>query len=177
MNTKEELAGCIQAPSTLHQRQRGRPVTSRARKQGAPAILALETSILHQTVSRLPVANHVLLGFWTVDICQEGHSLRSAPPEETLGIPEMVLSWCTRESERLGMGRWLRHTVHQGQYVSQTPACLSCSDLSSAQNSCPTQSRHFGVHKKLSGLDLGSAPNAGPTLDNVPAEHPEAWAV
>ena len=36
-------------------------------------------SILHQTVSRLPVANQVFLGSWTVDIFQEGHSQRSAP--------------------------------------------------------------------------------------------------
>ena len=35
--------------------------------------------ILHQTVSRLLLANHIFLGSWTVDICQEGRSLRSAP--------------------------------------------------------------------------------------------------
>ena len=35
--------------------------------------------ILHQTMSRFPVANQVFLGSWMVDICQEGHSLRSAP--------------------------------------------------------------------------------------------------
>ena len=34
--------------------------------------------ILHQMVSRLPVANQVFLGSWTVDICQEGYSQRSA---------------------------------------------------------------------------------------------------
>ena len=34
--------------------------------------------ILHQIVSRLPVANQVFLGSWMVDICQEGCSLRSA---------------------------------------------------------------------------------------------------
>ena len=33
----------------------------------------------YQTVSRLPVANQVFLGSWTVDIHQEGHSQRSAP--------------------------------------------------------------------------------------------------
>ena len=35
--------------------------------------------ILYQTASRLPVANRVFLGFWTVDIRQEGCSQRSAP--------------------------------------------------------------------------------------------------
>ena len=36
-------------------------------------------SILYQTASRLPVANQVFLGSWTVDIRWEGHSQRSAP--------------------------------------------------------------------------------------------------
>ena len=35
--------------------------------------------ILHQIVSRLPVANQVFLRSWTVDIHQEGCSQRSAP--------------------------------------------------------------------------------------------------
>ena len=35
--------------------------------------------IFHQNVRRLPVANHVFLGSWTIDICQECHSLRSVP--------------------------------------------------------------------------------------------------
>ena len=52
-------------------------MTDRARRQGA--ISAPETIIPHQTVSRLPVANHVFLGYWLADICQEGRSLRSAP--------------------------------------------------------------------------------------------------
>ena len=35
--------------------------------------------IFHQTVSRLTAANHIFLRSWRmVDICQEGHSLRSA---------------------------------------------------------------------------------------------------
>ena len=35
--------------------------------------------ILHQTVSRLLLANHIFLGSWMIGICQEGRSLRSAP--------------------------------------------------------------------------------------------------
>ena len=61
--------------------------------------------ILHQTVSRLPVTNQVFLGSWTVDICQEGHSQRSAPPEETHGTPETALPLHTQETEGLGPGR------------------------------------------------------------------------
>jgi len=61
------------------QRHRGRCATARAGRQGAAAISVTETGILHQNVSRLPVANHVFLGSWMVDICQEGRTQRSAP--------------------------------------------------------------------------------------------------
>ena len=43
---------------------------SRSRK--ARGNLGLRDGILHQTVSRLPVANQVFLGSWTVDICPCG---------------------------------------------------------------------------------------------------------
>jgi len=100
VNTKGELAGCIQAPPP-HQRQRGRHVTARAGRQGT--ISAPETGILHQTVSRLPVANHVFLGSWTVDICQGGRSLRSAPQKRQTG----QLRWCSHGTpEKLSSWDW-----------------------------------------------------------------------
>ena len=37
-----------------------------------------QRGILYQTASRVPVANQIFLGFWTVDIYWEGHSQRSA---------------------------------------------------------------------------------------------------
>ena len=52
-------------------------VAARTRRQGSAS--ASETGIVHQTESRLPVSNHVFLESWTVDICQESCSLRSAP--------------------------------------------------------------------------------------------------
>ena len=52
--------------------------------------------ILHQTVSRLPVANHVFLGSWMVDICQEGCSLRSAPQRGHTAHPR----WCSHSTPR-----------------------------------------------------------------------------
>ena len=48
--------------------QRGRYVTVRAGTEGAAPVSAPETGILDQTVSRLPVANHVFLGSWMIDI-------------------------------------------------------------------------------------------------------------
>ena len=44
-----------------------------------------------EPVSRPSVANHVFLGSWTVDIHQEGHSLRSAPQRRHTAH----LRWCS----------------------------------------------------------------------------------
>ena len=44
-----------------------------------------------QTVSRLPVANHVFLGSWTVDIYQENCNLISAPQRRHVAH----LRWCS----------------------------------------------------------------------------------
>ena len=37
--------------------------------------------------SRLPVANHIFLGSWLADICQESHSLRPAPQRRYMAHP------------------------------------------------------------------------------------------
>ena len=86
-------------------RQRDRCATARARRQRAAPITAPETGIFHQTVSRLPVANHVFLGSWMVDICQEGHCLRSASQRRHTAH----LRWCSRgtpENQAAAMGKW-----------------------------------------------------------------------
>ena len=49
--------------------------------------LSHRDDIIYQTVSRLLVANHVFLGSWMVDICQEGRSLRSAPQRRHTAHP------------------------------------------------------------------------------------------
>ena len=41
--------------------------------------LSPRDSILYQTACRLPVANQAFLGYWVVDIHQDGRSQRSAP--------------------------------------------------------------------------------------------------
>ena len=74
--------------------------------------------ILHQTLSRLPVANHVFLGSWTVDVCQERHSLRSAPQR--------------------------RHTVHLRQCSCGTPR--SGQDQGSDKMHCPTWDSALTTH-------------------------------
>ena len=64
--------------------ERLRHTTDRAERQVAATISAPETSF-HQTVRRLPVANHIFLGSWMVHICQECHSLRSASQRRHTG--------------------------------------------------------------------------------------------
>ena len=50
-----------------------------SQSQKARGNLSPRDGILHQIVSRLPVANQVFLKSWMVDICQDGCSHRSAP--------------------------------------------------------------------------------------------------
>ena len=75
MNTRGELADCNAAhPTTPRGRETGwrQPEPERIK-------LGPRDSILLQTASRLPVANQDLLGFWTVNIHENGCSQRSAP--------------------------------------------------------------------------------------------------
>ena len=99
-----------------------------SKSQKARGNLSPRDGILHQTVSRLPVANHVFLGYWLADICQEGRSLTSAPQrrhmahlrwyscsapgsgqdqggDKTHGPPGTVCSPSTWLSELLGPGK------------------------------------------------------------------------
>ena len=83
--------GMLTEQKSEYQRRASRchigPFLPRGREAGMQQIqkarscfsLSPRDCIFHQTVRRLPVANYVFLGSWTVDICQECHSLRSAP--------------------------------------------------------------------------------------------------
>ena len=101
--------------------------------------MAPETGILHQTVSRLPVANHIFLGSWMVDTCQEGCSLRSAPQR----IHTAHLRWCSCGALRnqvAGMEEVIKIHGPPGTVCLPSTWCLSCSNLGRAQNACPTES-------------------------------------
>ena len=90
-NLTRSLAGSQKKGLSKYQRRASQlptgssPVLEAERQAGdsqsrkARGTLCPRHSILHQTVSRLPVANHIFLESWKVDICQEGHSRRSAP--------------------------------------------------------------------------------------------------
>ena len=62
------------APSTARGREAGQRQPEPERGKLGP-----KDGILYRTAIRLLVANQDFLGFWTVDIHQEGHSHRSAP--------------------------------------------------------------------------------------------------
>ena len=91
-----------------------------SQSQKARGNLSPRDCILHQKVSRLPVANQVFLGSWMVDICQEGHSLRSAPQRRHTahlrlhfrGTPRKLRGW-----------DWevIRRTTHLGECACQAP--------------------------------------------------------
>ena len=124
--------------------------------------------ISHQIVSRLLIANYVFLVSWMVHICQECHSLRSAPKRRCMahlelfphgtprkpsrelhkihGPPGTVCSPSTRSLEHLGPGKVAKLTAHRGL--------------------CPCRAL-----ENLSDLDLRSAQNAGLTWDSALAEH------
>ena len=75
-NTKGEQASCHTGPSLHIGREAGKGQSEPEGKgllQSQP-----QRPHLPQTVSRLPVANHVFLGSWMVDTYQECHRLRSA---------------------------------------------------------------------------------------------------
>ena len=83
-------------PLTEAERQAGNSKSQKAR-----GILSPKEEILYQIVNRLPVANQVFLGSWTVDICQEGCCQRSAPQRRQMahlrqrshGAPRKLSSW------------------------------------------------------------------------------------
>ena len=173
MNSKGELAGCIQAPPHCW-RQSSRQATARVGRQGA--ISAPETGILHQTVSRLPVANQVFLESYEVDIYQEGHGLRSAPQRRHMAH----LRWrsCCAPRKQSGWD-WGGDTTHCPPGESAlTKHLVTCSAGTWEGHKTHTQLSLClcGVPKNLnlSSSDLGSACKPGPALDSLPAEQPGA---
>ena len=81
-------------PPLEAERQAGESQSRKARGNLSPR------DIVHQTVSRLPVANQVFLGSWTVHICQEGCRLRSAPQRRHMAN----LRWCSCGTPRKPRG-------------------------------------------------------------------------
>ena len=136
MNTREELAGC----GLAHPPPEAEKRASDSQSQKVRGNLGPRDGILYQTVSRLPVANQMFLGTWTVDMHQEGHSQRSAPQRRHTAH----LRWCShctpRKRSSWDRGGDKTHYPTWGHCTHQAPGHLSCSDLGRAQNACPTKS-------------------------------------
>ena len=133
MNTKGELAGCRLAHPAG--RQAGNSQSQKARGKLGP-----RDSIPCQTASRLPVANHVFLGSWMVDIPWEGHSQRSAPQKRHTAHLRQRSRCAPRKPSGWDMGGDKTHCPTWGVCAHQAPGRLSCSDLGRAQTAGPTES-------------------------------------
>ena len=130
---------------------RGREAGSNSQSQKAKGKLGSRDGILYQTVSRLPVANQVFLGSWTVDIPWEGRSQRSAAWGEctcqapgrlsclhlgraqNVGPTKSAPLWSTREPEpeRLRPGKYTQPRAHFRQLPCRATWSLSNVDWES----------------------------------------------
>ena len=169
-NTRGELASCRPAHPPLEAGGR-QPEPERGK-------LGPREGIPYQTVSRLPVANQDFLGFWTVDILQEGRSQRLAPQKRHMAYLRWHTS-CHPVNQVAGTGKVIRRTTSKesalAKHLVTWPAWTWEGHNMQAQPSL----RLCGVPKilNLRGLDLRSACNPGPALDSSLAEPPGAWAV
>ena len=168
MNTRGELASCGPAPPHYPEaeKQAGNSQSQKARGNFGP-----RDGILHQTGSRLPLANHVFLGYWSVDICQDGCNLRSAPQGRhtahlrqcSCSAPSKPRDWDQRADKT--------HCTPGTVCLPSTwlPELLG---LGKDTKSRPRRVYAFMENLNLSSLDLGSARNLGPPLESSPSEQP-----
>ena len=146
-NTKGEQASCHTGPSL----PRGRKAGERQPEPEGKGLLQSQPQGPHlpQTVSRLPVANHVFLRSWSIDLCQECHSLRSASQRRHrdawdcaltahLGNrgartgevnkmncpPGTVCSPSTQSPDLLRPGKGTKHTAHLDLWPCREPECI-----------------------------------------------------
>ena len=86
------------------------------------------------------IANQDFLGFWTVDICWEGHSQRLAPQRIHTAHLRGVHLQSPRKLSGWDGGDNKMHPQPGGDCARQAPGRLSCSDLGRVQNAGPTES-------------------------------------
>ena len=125
------------------------------------------------------IANQDFLGFWTVNICREGRSQRSAPQKRHTAC----LRRCTRCTPRKLSG-WdgggdKSQPSPGGDCAYQAPGHLSCSDLGRAQNTGPTESRPLRSTRVSEPEQLRPEKCIQPraSLRQFPTEQPRAQAV
>ena len=101
--------------------------------------LSPRDGILYQTASRIPVANQVFLGSWTVDIHQEGCSQRSAPQRRHTAHLRWHSHWTPR-NQVSGSGEVIRCTAHLGRVHPPNTWWHELLGPGRAQNAGPTES-------------------------------------
>ena len=147
------MKACV--PSTVRQGRAARRGQSRPQR-----------STLYQTEADF-VANQDFLEFWTVDICREGRSQRSAPQKRHMAHLRKCARCTHRKPGSWDGGSDKPQPSTGGDCVRQAPGHLSWTwDVHKTQ---AQPSLHLcGVPKNLnlSGLDLGCAHNPGPASDS-----------
>ena len=108
-----------------------------SQRQKVRGNLGPRDGILHQTASRLPVANQVFLGSWMVD---RRVAVIDQLPRGDTWHPEKAFSLHTQGNQVAGIMEVIRHTTHLGECSLQAPGHLSCSDLGRAQKADPSES-------------------------------------
>ena len=86
------------------------------------------------------IANQDFLGFWTVDIHQEGCSQRSAPQKRHTAHLRRHAHCTPRKPSGWDWGGYMPQPSTGSDYARQTPGHLSCLDLGLVQNAGPTKS-------------------------------------
>ena len=133
--------------------------------------------IFQQTVSKLSVANHVFLGSWTVDICQECHSLRSASQRRHMA----QVRWCSHSTPRKPSnwdqgGNWDVH-LSWSSVLAENPVAWGAWTWEGHKTHSPSGSVPLQSTENLSGLEVGRSWNAGSTWESALAEYHGVWAV
>ena len=124
-------------------------------------------------------ANQDFLVFWTVNICQEGHSQRSAPwKRHTAHLRRRTCCTPRKPSGRDRGGDKMQPST-RGDCTCQAPGCLSCSDLGQAQNTGPTKCAPLWNTREPEPewLRPGECMQHRARIRQFPAEHPRALAV
>ena len=120
------------------------------------------------------LANQDFLGFWMVDIRQEGRSQRSAPQKRHMAHLRRCASCTPRKLSGWDGGGDKLQPSPGGDCARQAPGHLSCSDLGRAQNAGPTKSAPLWSTREPEPEQLrpGKCMQPRACLRQFPAEQP-----
>ena len=125
------------------------------------------------------IANQDFLGFWMVDIHQEGRSQRSSPQKRHTAQLRRCVHCTPRKPSCLDAGGDKPQPPTGDDYTHQAPGHLSCLDLERAQNTGPTKSAPLWStwEPEPEWLRPGKCMQSRAHLRQFLVEQPRAWAV